>query len=349
MSRLEERYRNVLRVLPASYRAAWEEDMVGAFLASVHTDDPEAADYLADYGRPGWAEVASVAALAVRLRLGLDGGTRRSVAWGSAVRLVALLGLLAGAVLGIVEVGVHLWLVGRIPGLPAPAWVVVGATNFWVSALHLGGLVWVVAYLALLRGHWQVARALAALGLAAGLTATVITWGPPSVTQWLYLLANAILVLAVGAYQGHHEPPARIRPWLLALPLGAAATAGLQLVGGTTEALWALLDPAGMYSTAVLGAAAGYLVARRLGRVDDASTWPHALAILAGGVLALRLLTVLDYLRSIGQEQRDIMVTVGLAQVCALLAVGLPLATHTRRALRRLRTEEPRGATMHST
>jgi hypothetical protein len=48
--------------------------MVTAFLASVHTDNREDADYLADYGRPGWAEVASVAVLALRLRLGLGGG-----------------------------------------------------------------------------------------------------------------------------------------------------------------------------------------------------------------------------------------------------------------------------------
>jgi len=349
MSRLEDRYRRVLRFPPASYREAWEEDMVGAFLASVQTDDPEADDYLADYGRPGWAEVASVLALAVRLRLGLDGGSRRSVAWGAAVRLVALLGLLAGAVLGVVDVGIHSWLTGRIPGLAAPDWVVLGPTTFWLTMVHLGGLVWVVAYVALLRGHWQVARALAVLGLASEVVAMVTTWGPPSLARWLYLLFGAILVLALGAYQGQHEPPPRIRPWLLALPLGATATASLQLLGSSTEALWAFLDPAGLYSTAVLGAAAGYLVARRLGRVDGASAWPHALAILAGGVLALRLLTALDYLRSIGPEQAPIMVTVGLAQACALLAIGLPLTAITRRALRQLRTEEPRGATMHST
>ena len=44
--------------------------MVATFLESMDTDDAEAAEYLADYGRPSWSEVASVAALAVRLRLG---------------------------------------------------------------------------------------------------------------------------------------------------------------------------------------------------------------------------------------------------------------------------------------
>jgi len=31
-----------LRLLPASYREVWEEDMVSTFLASVHTDDRDA-------------------------------------------------------------------------------------------------------------------------------------------------------------------------------------------------------------------------------------------------------------------------------------------------------------------
>ena len=44
--------------------------MVATFLESMASDDAEAAEYLADYGRPSWSEVASVAALAVRLRLG---------------------------------------------------------------------------------------------------------------------------------------------------------------------------------------------------------------------------------------------------------------------------------------
>ena len=83
MSRLEQRYRLLLRtLLPASYRKVWEEDMVATFLESMDTDDAEAAEYLADYGRPSWSEVASVAALAIRLRLGAAGAPPRYVAWG---------------------------------------------------------------------------------------------------------------------------------------------------------------------------------------------------------------------------------------------------------------------------
>ena len=38
---LEQRYRRVLRLLPGYYREQWEEDMVGAFLDSWLTGDPE--------------------------------------------------------------------------------------------------------------------------------------------------------------------------------------------------------------------------------------------------------------------------------------------------------------------
>ena len=110
MSRLEQRYRLVLRVLPAAYRKAWEEDMVATFLDSVDSDDAEAAEYVADYGRPSWSEVATVASLAVRRCLGAAGAPPRYVAWGQTVRLVALTGLLVNAAAATIEAGSTLWL-----------------------------------------------------------------------------------------------------------------------------------------------------------------------------------------------------------------------------------------------
>lgn len=73
MNVLEQRYRSVLRLLPVSYRQVWEPDMVSAFLDSMDAGDREINDYLADHGRPSWREVASIAVLAARLRLGADG------------------------------------------------------------------------------------------------------------------------------------------------------------------------------------------------------------------------------------------------------------------------------------
>lgn len=71
MTRLERRYRRVLRLLPAAYRAAWEEEMVATFLESRDSDDAETAEYTADFGRPSCPEVASVTVLAVGAPLAL--------------------------------------------------------------------------------------------------------------------------------------------------------------------------------------------------------------------------------------------------------------------------------------
>ncbi|TMM33441.1 MAG: hypothetical protein E6F99_24540, partial [Actinobacteria bacterium] len=107
-------------MLPADYRAAWEDEMVATFLESTARDDPEEAEFAADFGRPSWPEVASVLALAVRLRLGGTGAGPRRRACGDAVRLVALMGLLAQAVLAVLGLGTLLWLAGKLPGTPPP-------------------------------------------------------------------------------------------------------------------------------------------------------------------------------------------------------------------------------------
>ena len=53
---LEERYRSLLRILPADYRAEWEEEMVATYLQGMATDDEEIAEYLAEFGRPAWSD-----------------------------------------------------------------------------------------------------------------------------------------------------------------------------------------------------------------------------------------------------------------------------------------------------
>ncbi|NUT46572.1 MAG: hypothetical protein HOV94_04515, partial [Saccharothrix sp.] len=60
-SNLERRYRALLRILPAWYRAGREEEMVGIFLAD-RTDDLDL-----EHGWPGWGETGATLALAVRV------------------------------------------------------------------------------------------------------------------------------------------------------------------------------------------------------------------------------------------------------------------------------------------
>src|ERR1700722_17109987 len=100
MSDLERRYRRVLRLLPGWYREQWEQDMVAAFLDSWLTGDPERDECVLEFCKPGWAETASVACLAVRLHLG-GPGTPRRYAWGQALRRAVLAVLLVHAVLGV--------------------------------------------------------------------------------------------------------------------------------------------------------------------------------------------------------------------------------------------------------
>lgn len=69
-STLERRYRLLLRLLPRSYRAAREDEMVGTFLTAMHDADPEDFDLTLKHGRPSGVEIRSVVALAARSRWG---------------------------------------------------------------------------------------------------------------------------------------------------------------------------------------------------------------------------------------------------------------------------------------
>ncbi|HEV7975148.1 hypothetical protein [Amycolatopsis sp.] len=82
----------------------WADEMVATFLESMATDAVEDAEYVAEFGKPSWAEVVSVVALAVRLRLGGGASSARYFAWGAAVRIVALVGLLVNALLATASV-----------------------------------------------------------------------------------------------------------------------------------------------------------------------------------------------------------------------------------------------------
>jgi hypothetical protein len=151
-SLLEERYRRALRMLPACYRQVCEDDMVATFMARAYAwepDDPEGVEL----GSPSRSEVASIAALAVRLRLGGVGAAPRAFAGGEAVRRVALVGLLANAMGALVATGMLVWITQRLPGLDVPDDASpVGFANRWQALWNLVGLLWVPALLSLVHG-----------------------------------------------------------------------------------------------------------------------------------------------------------------------------------------------------
>lgn len=349
-SRLEERYRLVLRLLPAVYREAWEEEMVAAFLESMAADDPEDAEYLADYGRPRWSEVTSVVALAVRLRIpsvrlrfgAVANAPARYVAWGEAVRRVALVGLLVHAVLAAIGLGTLLWLAGRVPFVPpAPVdWTDQTLADRWHIGYTLVASAWVPAYLALLYGYRRAAQRLALVAVAGAALYDVLRVLrddlPYIATMWANLLFDVVFLVALLAF--HPDAPrVRPRPWLVAFAVGVALVTGfLYLLRRPSEALVPLLDWPGMCSAAIVGAALAYLLGVVLRPANRRSPWALAFALLAVAVLALRLVTLPDF-------PTARLVGIGLIEALAVAAVGVPLVALAARSLRRL-SPVPAGA-----
>jgi hypothetical protein len=326
MSALETRYRTLLRVLPADYRAAWGDEMVATFLDSMATDDPDRAEYLADFGRPSWPEVASVLALAVRLRL----GGARGAAWRDAARVVALLGVLAHASLAVVGLGNLLWLAGKIPGLTPPQgpWLAHALSRWPVTLLALSS---VPAYFALLRGRLGAARVLAVLGASSVVVsagADLLAGRPHQVSQWFAAL------LALGPVAGLWAFPARVErpPWLAAFPVGVAVAVGWYLLG-QWEPLWPLLDWAAVCCTTVVGGALAYLAAVALRRVRLSGAWLLALGLFGAAVLAQRMLTLVDQVDTKPEELHAPVILAGLAEVGVTLAVGVLFGILANRAL----------------
>jgi hypothetical protein len=346
MNRLEERYRRWLRLLPASYRAVWAEEMVATLADSVQTDDPDEAEFAADYGRPSWSEIGSVVALAVRLRLGTAGGPARYVARGEAVRQLALFGLLAQAVLAVVSGILRLWSAGILPGLPRPLpeWTFALPTDRLRLAWEFSYLLWVAAYLALVLGRWRVARLLTPLAIVPTAVSAVASaaeriragsW-PFQGWVWWMLLAETLLAATLVAFHPD-AAPVRPRPWLLALPIGVGLGAGLLLVPFTLGYLLPI-DLVTLWCAALVAAAIVHLAGPRFGRGQPAAARTHALAMLAVAVFVLRVLRLQAIL-----TQPDAAAglptgwtVAGIVEAAAVLAVGLPLWARTARTLRSL-------------
>lgn len=337
MTPLEERYRSLLRILPSAYRAEWEEEMVATFLASASPEDPEDpddAEFVAEFGRPGFAETASVIGLAITLRVPGFGHAGPPVG-GDAVRLVALVGLLVYAATSAVGLGAHLWLIGKLPGFSPPdVWIgpvpgVVSLTGVLLAAAA------VPAYFALILGHRHAARLLASISIG---TVVVTALGdlfagyPLMAGRWLTIGLELLIFAALWAHHGDSAPIPR-RPWLLALPAAVAVAALTVVVTASFPVTWWLVDwPAICCVVAVVGLVA-HLAVR--GGAFDRPAWSVALALLAGLVLVQRLATLPEFVGGATAAQRSVVLAVGLAEVAAVVAAGLPVAWLARRAWRR--------------
>jgi hypothetical protein len=337
MTGLEERYRKLLRLLPVSYRQAWEEDMVAAFLESMATGDAETDEYTADYGRPSRSEVASVVALAIRLRVDAPDAFPRLFVWGEAVRLATLMVALFKAVMAAGSIGLTAWLSGRVPGLTPPdSWVDATRTDFWHALWHLTGAAWLPAYLALVLGYRRSAQAVAALAVihrvvyTATLQVAPGEW--PAVTAWTICLLDLLVLLGMTAFRDN-APPVRPRRWLLAIPVGVLTVPlpVFTLAAATPPVV--LLDWPGLVCVLVTVAILGYRVGRLSGRIPPTPPWPLALTLLAAITAGIRLVTLADLQH---QVESAALIRTGMVELLAVLLVGLPLAVTAGQALRRL-------------
>jgi hypothetical protein len=333
MNRIEERYRRVLRMLPTAYRLRWEEEMVEAFLASVETDDPERAEFLADFGRPDFSEVASVVALSLRLRLGLAGTpTPRSLARVGAWRIVALAWLLVGATLVTAATASRLWATGLVDA------IVFETEPTTPLVWRLLPLLWIVAFFALLLGRLRVARVVAVL-LVGRDVLSLLVWigaglfGDGSMV-WMYdlptVLVDLCAVPALWAFTPGRAVAARRSRWVLAYGVAVVVVSVYLALGLTGVLSWAVVDIFALYAIGMVAAALVHLARRRR---DPA--WTLGLAMLVVIVLAQRLvsLPIVDaYADAVGPTPR----VAAAIEIAALVLLAVPLMALSARALARL-------------
>jgi hypothetical protein len=333
-SDLERRYRRVLRLLPGWYRKQWEQDMVAAFLDGWLTGDPEADEYITWAAGPSWAEVVSVAGLAIRLRLG-GPGTPRRLAWGQAIRRAVLTVLLVHAVLAVNVLVLLVWgrrLAGSLHVLPASL-VFVSPGSVWPAVYYLVNVAWIVIFGSLALGHARTARVLAALaivpGLVALLQAQLTGIMPAPFGPWpFWVLLDLAPVLAMTAFHRDASPTAP-RPWLLALPAGYLLVYGpLMALQATGNSAW-LPDFPGLCCVLVSLACLAHAPRAWPRRAAGTGPWSLSLVLLAAVVGVYRLATLTGYLND------PHLINVSLAElliVLAAVALVAPDAARTQAA-----------------
>jgi hypothetical protein len=299
---------------------------------------------MADFGRPGWSEVASIAALAVRLRIGSAGAPPRYAAYSETVRLTVLAGMLVNAAGSTIGLTVTLWLAGWIPLVPAPPVLSSspGDPEWWPQILlfvSLAGLLWLPAFLSLVWGRWAASMWLGTAAVMAAVLTTVVTVAVTNeriLGQVSYpLLINALLLLALPAFRRRAAPVER-RHWLAALGACVAVIAVHALLMSKPTGDLPPLDWAGLWCAVLMIAVTVHLAGRALKRQGRFSAWTPALAILAFTVLGLRLVTLLDYARFGSHGWHPATVPLAIAETAAVGAVSIVLAVLSTRALRRL-------------
>jgi hypothetical protein len=325
----------VLRLLPGYYRQRSEEDMVTAFLDGSLTGDPGEDEFITEFGRPSWAEIASVAGLAARLYLGGAGAPRRYFAWGQAARRAVLAVILGHAVLALGSCVFLAWAHHLLGWLPAPpARLLLGLPgadgSVWPAVWYAVGYAYILIYVALILGYYRTARVTAVLAITpdvVNLLQQRLTYHEPSQPgPWAGLiLLDLAPVLAMAAFH-RDAPPVRRLPWLLALPAGFVLVAVPMLAAQVTgHASWV----PGYPGLACILAAIACLVhgpGARSRRTMDSGAWSLALTLLAAVAGVVRIAWL------IGQLHDPKLVTEGVIELLAMAAAVMLVAPDAVRA-----------------
>ncbi|MBS2963646.1 hypothetical protein KGA66_11345 [Actinocrinis puniceicyclus] len=270
---LAARYRRVLMVLPAAYRERRGEEMLSTLLDG-------AAD---GKRRPSLAEASSLAALAIRLRVGAPGASRRAVATGEVLRRTALAGLLAfGLWHGTGAVGNLVVIASErsqyFQNTP-------GSTVAWWLTLVFGlPLVYFGAFIALVLGRRRLGRFLG-VAQAGFVAAASVQDRYPATSDMAAVFATSLMIAlatGLGFHRGSPRPAAPGR-WLSGM-IGVAgvvfivsgAAIGMHLDGhsGDTRVIDVIAQINAGPLVPGLAAVFGLVRARR------SPIWPAALFIL---------------------------------------------------------------------
>jgi len=331
---LERRYRRVLRLLPGWYREQWEEDMVAAFLDSWLTGDEEADEYITKAAGPGWAEIASVASLAVRLYLTGAGAPRRHFAWEQAIRRAVLAVTLVQATRGLDALVLTIWsrhLFGWLPAPPASLMVAMPGGPWPPAVWYLVGYAWIVVFVTLVLRYYRTAQLIAALAILPDLGQLLVgqftgRLPAPYIGPWAFwILLNLAPVLAMTVFR-RNDLPVSPGPWLLALPANyLLVCVPLVAVLATGNSAW-LPDFSGLYCVLVALACVAHAPRARSRRTESSGVWSLTLALLAADAGAYRIFSIPDYLHD------PHLITVSLVELLILLAAAALVAPDAARA-----------------
>ena len=234
-----------------------------------------------------------------------DGGAgtpRRYFAWGQAVRGAVLAVLLVHAAAGLDGL-VSVFLPAsqyRIVPVP-PATMAASPGGAWPATVwYLAGYVWIVAFVALVLGHYRAARVIAALAilpalvwlLQGQLTGSLLS---PFGSWAFWFLLDLAPVLAMAAF--HRDAPAAARrPWLLALPAYYLLVSVPVLAAELTGHFAWLPDTPGLCCLLVAVLCLAH-VPRAWSSRAGTGVWSLTLVLLAAVAGTYRIVSLGDYLQ----------------------------------------------------